>query len=408
MMRISEILKASLATLRMNGRRTFLTMIGIIIGIAAVITILSLGKGFEKQTLDSLAKDEKGRRSQIFYYNISDFDQDPSQLDPFSSQNVDYISSLPGVDEVSLSGEQVTEEYMGIRYRQLEEYYTVAISESTQYRLLAGRNLNLADSNAKMPYAMIDEMTAMIFFGQADQALHKVLTIDSHDYTIVGVFIPDINPDQNLDPMVDNGMMNMNQLAIPTGTYRRFSLQSSYNYSMKVFYQDAADMKGLNQEINQYLQDNGHERENGTYEYYDMTETMDEIGNQLKMITLFITAIAAISLFIAGVGVMNMMYISVAERTKEIGIRRSIGATKQSIQWQFLLEGIAITTLGGLIGYVLGFTIAKIIGIFISFQAVFDIPTALLTVVISVLIGILSSVFPARQASRKNVIEILR
>lgn len=407
-MRISEILKASLATLRMNGRRTFLTMIGIIIGIAAVITILSLGKGFEKQTLDSLAKDEKGRRSQIFYYNISDFDQDPSQLDPFSSQNVDYISSLPGVDEVSLSGEQVTEEYMGIRYRQLEEYYTVAISESTQYRLLAGRNLNLADSNAKMPYAMIDEMTAMIFFGQADQALHKVLTIDSHDYTIVGVFIPDINPDQNLDPMVDNGMMNMNQLAIPTGTYRRFSLQSSYNYSMKVFYQDAADMKGLNQEINQYLQDNGHERENGTYEYYDMTETMDEIGNQLKMITLFITAIAAISLFIAGVGVMNMMYISVAERTKEIGIRRSIGATKQSIQWQFLLEGIAITTLGGLIGYVLGFTIAKIIGIFISFQAVFDIPTALLTVVISVLIGILSSVFPARQASRKNVIEILR
>ncbi|MGX7144584.1 ABC transporter permease [Facklamia languida] len=408
MMRISEILKASLATLRMNGRRTFLTMIGIIIGIAAVITILSLGKGFEKQTLDSLAKDEKGRRSQIFYYNISDFDQDPSQLDPFSSQNVDYISSLPGVDEVSLSGEQVTEEYMGIRYRQLEEYYTVAISESTQYRLLDGRNLNLADSNAKMPYAMIDEMTAMTFFGQADQALHKVLTIDSHDYTIVGVFIPDINPDQNLDPMVDNGMMNMNQLAIPTGTYRRFSLQSSYNYSMKVFYQDAADMKGLNQEINQYLQDNGHERENGTYEYYDMTETMDEIGNQLKMITLFITAIAAISLFIAGVGVMNMMYISVAERTKEIGIRRSIGATKQSIQWQFLLEGIAITTLGGLIGYVLGFTIAKIIGNFISFQAVFDIPTALLTVVISVLIGILSSVFPARQASRKNVIEILR
>lgn len=407
-MRISEILKASLATLRMNGRRTFLTMIGIIIGIAAVITILSLGKGFEKQTLDSLAKDEKGRRSQDFYFNMTNFDEDPSLLDPFSQTNVDYISSLAGVDEVSLSGEEVTEEYMGVKYRQSEEYYSVAIAESTDYELIAGRNLNLTDSNARMPYVVIDEMIAMTFFNQADQALHKVLTLDNHDYTIVGVFAPDMTLDEDQGPMMDMGWVEMSQLAIPTGTYRRFSLQSSFNYSMRVFYQEDADMKSLNQEINQYLLDNGQEKESGTYEYYDMTETMDEIGNQLKMITLFITAIAAISLFIAGVGVMNMMYISVAERTKEIGIRRSIGATKKSIQWQFLLEGIAITTLGGLIGYALGFGLAQVISNFISFQAVFDIPTALLTVFVSVMIGILSSVFPARQAARKNVIEILR
>ena len=128
-MRVSEILKSSLATLKMNGRRTFLTLIGIVIGIAAVITILSLGKGFEKQTLDSLAKDEKGRRSQSFYYNMSGSDTDPETLQPFSEDNLEHLRSFPGVDEVQLDGQDVTEQYMQISFRKTQEYMNVSLKE---------------------------------------------------------------------------------------------------------------------------------------------------------------------------------------------------------------------------------------------------------------------------------------
>lgn len=142
--------------------------------------------------------------------------------------------------------------------------------------------------------------------------------------------------------------------------------------------------------------------------YYDSSEMMEQIGSTLNMITLFISAVASISLFIAGVGVMNMMYISVSERTKEIGIRRSLGATRRSIQWQFLLEGIAITTLGGLVGYLAGIGIAFAVSRFLPFSAIVDLETALVSVSVSIIIGLVFSVFPARSAARKNVVEILR
>lgn len=404
-MRMSEILKSSLATLRMNGRRTFLTMFGIVIGIASVITILSLGNGFQKETLDSLAKDEQGRRSQEFYFNMSVIDIDPSQLNPFSQKNVDEIMAFQGVDEVTLTGEAVTQQYVSVSYQRESEYYNADILESTNHQMISGRNLNSSDSKAGMPYVIIDQSLAMTLFGDMDNSIHKSLTIDQNNYTIVGVYASDM-------PMMEDdmfGMMGpMSQLVIPSGTFQRYSTQSGFNYSMTVYYHDQADMKQINRQIGDYLQENGQEKDNGSYEYYDATEMMDQIGQQLQMITYFISAIAGISLFIAGVGVMNMMYISVAERTKEIGIRRSLGATKRSIQWQFLLEGIAITSLGGIIGYSLGMGLAILISRFIPFNAVFDIPTAVFSAAISVIIGIVFSVFPARQAARKNVVEILR
>lgn len=167
-------------------------------------------------------------------------------------------------------------------------------------------------------------------------------------------------------------------------------------------------MKAISQQISDYLTASGSAKDDGTYTYYDSSEMMEQIGSTLNMITLFISAVASISLFIAGVGVMNMMYISVSERTKEIGIRRSLGATRRSIQWQFLLEGIAITTLGGLIGYFTGIAIAFGVSRFLPFSAIVDFETALVSVSVSILTGLVFSVFPARAAAQKNVVEILR
>lgn len=407
-MRVSEILKSSFDTLRMNGRRTFLTMIGIIIGIAAVITIMSLGNGFRQQTIDNLTKDEKGRMSQRFNYNPENQNIDWAQITPFSKDNLLAIEEMPGVDEVKLDSEtSVQTQYSQIKVREESLDFEFEILEKSNYPLITGRNLTQADSDYRSPYMMLNEEVATQLYGSAEKAVGRSATIDGHEFTIVGIFIKTLSEEEQ--KLLEEGYyFTTISGVLPRGTFDRYYYSQNFDFGIQVYFEDGADMSAINKKIKNYLDETGAEISNGNYTYYDSSEMMAEVGRTLSMVTLFISAVAGISLFIAGVGVMNMMYISVSERTKEIGIRRSLGATKDSIQWQFLLEGIAITTFGGIIGYLSGIGIALLVSRFIPFNALFDVTTALVSVMISVLIGIVFSVFPAKTASRKNVVEILR
>lgn len=407
-MRMSEILKSSFDTLRMNGRRTFLTMIGIIIGIAAVITIMSLGNGFRQQTIDNLTKDEKGRMSQRFSFNPENQNIDWAQITPFSKDNLSAIEEMPGVDEVKLDSEtSVQTQYSQIKVREENLDFEFEILEKSDYPLIAGRNLTQADSDYRSPYMMLNEDVATQLYGSAEKAVGRSATLDGHEFTIVGIFIKTLSEEEQ--KLQEEGyIFSTISGVMPRGTFDRYYYAQNFDFGIQVYFEDGADMSTINKKIKSYLDEAGAEISNGSYTYFDSSEMMAEVGKTLSMVTLFISAVAGISLFIAGVGVMNMMYISVSERTKEIGIRRSLGATKDSIQWQFLLEGIAITTFGGIIGYLSGIGIALLVSRFIPFNALFDVTTALVSVFISVLIGIVFSVFPARAASRKNVVEILR
>ena len=411
-MRLTEILKSSFATLRLNIRRTFLTMIGIIIGIAAVITIMSLGNGFQKQTLDELAQDEQGRASQAFYYNPTNFEIDYDKLEPFAASDLAAIEMIPGVDEVRKADDMLQHStYMSVSFRNVNTSYEISLVDQSNYEMLIGRNLSIADSQYRQKFAIIDLIAASELFGSIDNALHKVIELDYTEYTIVGVYDSMSSFAQDGNSLLGGmgGMYNMmTQLEIPQGTFQHFNPQTFYNWEITVFFEADANMKAISQQISEYLTASGSAKDDGTYTYYDSSEMMEQIGSTLNMITLFISAVASISLFIAGVGVMNMMYISVSERTKEIGIRRSLGATRRSIQWQFLLEGIAITTLGGLIGYFTGIGIAFGASRFLPFSAIVDFETALVSVSVSILTGLVFSVFPARAAAQKNVVEILR
>lgn len=411
-MRLTEILKSSFATLRLNIRRTFLTMIGIIIGIAAVITIMSLGNGFQKQTLDELAQDEQGRASQAFYYNPTNFEIDYDKLEPFAASDLATIEMIPGVDEVKKADDMLQHStYMSVSFRNVNTSYEISLVDQSNYEMLIGRNLSIADSQYRQKFAIIDLIAASELFGSIDNALHKVIELDYTEYTIVGVYDSMSSFAQDGNSLLGGmgGMYNMmTQLEIPQGTFQHFNPQTFYNWEITVFFEADANMKAISQQISDYLTASGSAKDDGTYTYYDSSEMMEQIGSTLNMITLFISAVASISLFIAGVGVMNMMYISVSERTKEIGIRRSLGATRRSIQWQFLLEGIAITTLGGLIGYFTGIAIAFGVSRFLPFSAIVDFETALVSVSVSILTGLVFSVFPARAAAQKNVVEILR
>lgn len=411
-MRIRELLKSAFATMRMNKRRTVLTMFGIVIGIAAVITILSLGNGFRKQTMDSLAKDEKGRTSQTFWFTPNDYENYQENATPFSEENIEKIEQIEGVDEATTVNQEEQEEAHGMIQTEKPEdsenlgntSVTIGLVKKFNGEVLAGRAIDELDQETRQRYAMIDADIAHELYESPEKAIHRILTIDNQDYTIIGVYAPEMTAEE------ENSFFGPSpkKVMIPQKTYEIYNPQESFSYHLRVFYKDGVDMKRLNNEINSYLSQHGAGLSDGKYSFMDESEMMEAVGQQLQMITYFVTSIAGISLFIAGVGVMNMMYISVSERTKEIGIRRSLGATAKSIQWQFLVEGIAITLFGGLIGYGLGVGLSFLIANFLPFPAVIDIPTALLTVAVSIGIGMIFSVFPARSAAQKNVVEILR
>lgn len=403
-MRFSEIIKSSFTTLRANGRRTFLTMIGIIIGISSVIAIMSLGNGFNQSLVESISKDPKGRPSQEYYF----MSMDGTTKNPFSGENISHISKMDGVDEVKveLFDELFNFNMMNVSLANNEvEYLNVTPKEKGDNVISLGRDLTEEDSHSKMNYATLSKEKAEQFFGSSELALHKPLKIDGHNYTIVGIYIPQTKAKNAFDLLSGN---RRSEAEIPMETYKKNTDPSKLNPSLKVFFRPGIDTKVEGKKIADYLEKDGVARTRGTYQYFDISDATANLKQTFGMITAFIAAIAAISLFIAGVGIMNMMYISVSERTKEIGIRRSLGATQKSIQWQFLLEGIAITSFGGIIGFLVGVGLSKLISNLLPFKAVTDVNTILTTVLISVLIGIIFSVFPAKSAARKNVVEILR
>lgn len=400
-MHFIEIIKASFATLTNNRRRTLLTMFGIIIGIAAVITIMSLGNGFKVYTVDNLSADEDGNTSQEFYFTPNNFDETLTEEQIFSQANLQNIQKMSGVADVSIkdSSENLGT-YVDIKIKNKTNSFLAEFVQDTKNKeIIEGRPLNSADAVGNKPYVVINENFLEDLFESPEQALHQSVKINNQLFTIIGIFREELG-------LFTGGA----QVYFPEGAENRVKQEQNMdsNLSLQVYFDPETDIKIVSENIIQYLEEEGVGRNLGQYIYVDTAEIMLGIGTVLSTITYFISAVAGISLFIAGIGVMNMMYISVSERTKEIGIRRALGATKGSIQIQFLLEGIFITTFGGIVGYILGIIIAKMISLFLPFQSIIDLQTALLAVIISIIIGTVFSVFPAKSASNKNLIEILR
>ncbi len=241
-------------------------------------------------------------------------------------------------------------------------------------------------------------------YGSAENAIGKGIDINGVKFYIKGVAPP-------LKPQIISFSLGFEkEIMLPKSAYQFYFEKNKKEAvtELTVFVKTDYSVKAVSDDLIEYLDKNGNNRQIGTYGVLDMSQMMQAIGNVINSLTYFISAIAGISLLIAGVGVMNMMYISVSERTKEIGIRRAMGATKESIQMQFLLEGILVTFSGGIIGYLFGILVATLISKLLPFGIYIDIPTILMTVVVSILIGVVFSVMPAKAAAKKDVIDILR
>ncbi|MDU2151734.1 MAG: ABC transporter permease, partial [Weissella confusa] len=393
------IIKSSWQSLISNKRRSILTMLGIIIGIASVITILSIGNGVNKQMAKFVSADKSGMIKETIYYTQDDyFSNGLDQSDVNTIKNSPYADKIANVKLKRLeSGSTTLAGYAG--EQKLTNLNAKVVKGSGDVELIAGRKLAKSDNELAQRNVTIANDFAKKYYGSAHAAVNQAIELGGLSYTVVGVV-----------KMGAGSSMEMPaQVWLP---YNTFLGTQTASYPMVQLTIATKDKPGkVAQKVTDYLQKNGSQASSGKYQFEDEGATMASLQKYVSVIALFVSAVAGISLFIAGIGVMNMMYISVSERTQEIGIRLAVGATERHVLLQFLIEAVMLTLSGGVIGLAMGAGLGKLITVVMdnpNITAVVTMNNVLMVFGVTTAIGIIFGWLPARQASRKNLIEILR
>ncbi|PZL70574.1 permease [Enterococcus plantarum] len=396
------IWKTALKSILKNKKRSFLTMFGIIIGIASVITIVSIGNGFKRDMIDKMSMVNTNENVSNITFNYYDVSNALTESDVFKKSDLDLIKNLKGIRKVDFykPKQKLTERQVELNLRGKKLTKKIERVEQTSEPLLVGRQIDPNDNETLNKVVVIDEILAQKLYDDPEKAVGKGFEVMNELFTVVGVIAS------------SNGTLSMeNQAALayfPIKSYDHYFNKAESQSILNIETEVGENQEEILKEVLKQLNFNGSMRNVGEYETYNPKSDIEQMGSILDNLTLFISAVAGISLFIAGVGVMNMMYISVSERTKEIGIRRALGATEKDIRKQFLTEGLTLTLLGGLIGYLLGMILGLLASIFLPFSVRPDLFTIGLAVGISVLIGVVFSYMPASAASKKDLIDIMK
>lgn len=413
MARIIEYIKIALMNIRGNKGRSFLTMLGIIIGISSVILIVSAGNGFKvgiSGQLDELV----GGYVQIY----ADVPGDEADSIWFTNDDLDMIyekvPNVKGATDVWSFGAQATAQ-------STKGTFTVAPmfgNESLQYYdnapIIRGRYYNKNEARSSSKVCVINERGAKKLYGSTDViGLEVSMSMwgITEDFTIVGVR----KDNDSIAKQMTTGTGADVSMEIPLT-----ALEDLYGYytdefsSFIVFADSSEYVTEIVKQVKTLLEARYNVRGKEYIQAYDMASQVSMIGDILNYITIFIMLVAGIALIVGGIGVMNIMLVSVTERTKEIGIRKALGAKTGSIMFQFLMEAVIITLIGGFVGIVLGVLGAKgICGIASSMgmsgmEAVIDPKVVLAATGFSSLIGIFFGIYPARKAAKLSPIEALR
>ena len=401
-MKFNVLLNTAFKDIIKNKKRSLLTMLGIIIGIAAVITIIAIGRGFQDYVVDSLMGGEGKELSVAFYFQPENpTNSVGSNTSVFTEKNIRDISQITDVVKVESDPEQFQNDLLNVSIQKNDGKMESAFAkpvEETESKIVKGRAITKLDGDTNQKVAVISQKLADEMFENEDP-INKTVLVKNDYYVIVG--IKENNAASNLFTFG-------NDVDLPKETLKSRQPKNNNSISMiNVILKNGTKVQDKAKEIQEYLEKNGPMKAAGSYSFVDIAKQIEGISSVLGSVTIFISLIAAISLLIAGIGMMNMMYISVAERIKEIGIRRAIGAKKKEILHQFMLEGIIVTVIGGIIGYIIGMVAAFIASKFLPFPIKLELMPVLISLGISLGIGIVFTYSPANTAANKNVIDII-
>ena len=412
--------------------RSFLTMLGIIIGIASIMTIVSTIKGTNEQIKENLIGSGSNVVNVSLYQNDWEYDMTYSPLPAgvrcLEDTLRDSLNTLSGVEEVSFFTRRNWSDFVSAGSNNFSgETYGIdsAFLRVNGYTVTYGREFTQADYDSFRKVVILDKKAAATLFG-TELPIGRVLEIKGEPFTVVGVaeqtsaFEPTISSYNDYYMYADT---SAGAIFIPSAAWPMvFYFDEPQNVAVKATSTDTMTRAGksvadalnatqivatgttVDPETGEELPAAGE----FSYRSQDLLQQAQQLQEMSNATNQQLIWIASISLLVGGIGVMNIMLVSVTERTSEIGLKKALGAKKKRIRRQFLTEAAVLTSLSGIIGVIFGLVAAHLISASSGVPVAIDIPATIISVVFSMVIGILFGMLPAMKAANLNPIEALR
>ncbi len=377
----------ALRSIKSNKLRSLLTMLGIIIGVSSVIILVSIAQGSAKNVTSSI--NQLGTN----LLTINTFGTDLS----LTEDKIDQLTKLNGVKATS----PVVSGRVNVKKDRINSQVSLTATNATyssvrDAKVTQGRFINDLDIEYRQKIAVLGSETASTFFG-VDNPIGQYIQVDGTSFKVVGVLA---SKGSSL------GQSGDNVIIVPLSTGQRLVKSTSIN---QVYLQGKSQdqMDFVMNEVERKMA-SLYPNKSDSYSVTNQQDVMDTLSSVSNTMTMMLGGIASISLLVGGIGIMNIMLVSVSERTKEIGIRKAIGAKRRDVLLQFLIEAVVLSSMGGIIGILAGIGLGKIIASLMNLTIAYSTSVIVLSFLFSLLVGVVFGVFPANKASKLSPIQALR
>lgn len=402
-MNVLESIKVALSAIFANKMRSLLTMLGIIIGISSVITVVAIGEG--SQSMIDKEFEQFGAGKAFLYLNWAEETTQKDfltmeDLDMLKTQYSDYTKAI--IPSISSRGSvKTSSKSQDISINAADENY----KDISKLQMSSGRFLIGEDVIGSRNVGAINKAVAKEIFGRTNVVGETIdIYVENRilSLTIVGVYE---DPKSNLSALGGGG--NSGTVYIPYTTLATF-VGADYFTGAEITFEKGINLNDVKAKMITSIERRHDTVGKNYYLIQTAEEELESINKITGIITLVISAIAAISLLVGGIGVMNIMFVSVTERTREIGIRKAIGAKRKDILLQFLVESVIVSGIGGVIGTILGISFSLIISLFIKIPPSISLKTIGIAWIFSAGVGVFFGIYPANKASKLDPIDALR
>ena len=390
---IYQSFKMAVKAIAGNKMRSFLTILGVVIGVVAIVVLVSIGQGANSSVVESI----EGMGTNLITANINARRMNPIDLDSLNelAQNeaISYVAPIASVSGTVKAGTTTYDD--GVVQGTTPGYESIR-----NWTVAEGRFLQQPDIDNRSFVAVIGSEAATEMYGTT-HAVGETFSLNGYTITVVGV----------LEAVGSSASgSNDNQILIPFTLAQRLSNQTSIS-SFYVSAASSAQVEQAQAAVESYLEkafENYNTRSFGTqYSVFNQTEMLSTLNETTNTLTLMLGGIAAISLLVGGIGIMNIMLVSVSERTREIGIRKAIGAARGNILMQFLIESLVVSLMGGLLGLAISVAAVKALAPVLQMTLTIPVNVAWMAIAFSVFVGVVFGRYPANKASKLRPIEAL-